>query len=44
MELCRRKDVPVEQTGDLSLIFAEERLMWEALAQVKARVGAFVKA
>ena len=44
MELCRRKDVPVEQTWDLSLIFAEERLMWEALAQVKARVGAFVKA
>ena len=44
MEICKRKDVPVEQTWDLSLIFAEERLMWEALAQVKARAGAFVEA
>ena len=27
MELCNRKDVPVEQTWDLSLIFPEEKLM-----------------
>ena len=31
MELCSRKDVPVEQTWDLSLIFPEEKMMWEAL-------------
>ncbi len=36
MELCTRKDVPVEQTWDLSLIFPEEKLMWEALDQTKA--------
>ena len=31
MELCTRKDVPVGETWDLSLIFAEEKDMWEAL-------------
>ena len=35
MELCARKDVPVEQTWDLSLIFPEEKLMWEELAETK---------
>ena len=43
MELCARKDVPVEQTWDLSLIFAEEKLMWEALEQVKKKVGTLVE-
>ena len=38
MELCSRKDVPVEQTWDLSLIFAEEKQMWEALGSVKEAV------
>ena len=41
MELCARKDVPVEQTWDLSLIFPEEKMMWEALEQTKAEVGKF---
>ena len=44
MELCTRKDVPVEQTWDLSLIFAEERQMWEALDTVKAEVKKLVGA
>ena len=43
MELCARKDVPVEQTWDLSLIFAEERQMWEALDSLKAEVKGFVE-
>ena len=43
MELCARKDVPVEQTWDLSLIFAEEKLMWEALDKLKAAVKVFVE-
>ena len=38
MELCARKDVPVEQTWDLSLIYKEERLMWEELEQTKNAV------
>lgn len=43
MELCARKDVPVEQTWDLSLIFPEEKQMWEALEQTKAEVGKFAE-
>ena len=43
MELCTRKDVPVEQTWDLSLIFPEEKLMWEALDQTKAEVRKFAE-
>ena len=43
MELCARKDVPVEQTWDLSLIFAEEQQMWEALDRLKAEVKAFAE-
>ena len=43
MELCSRKDVPVEQTWDLSLIFAEEKLMWEELERTKAKVKAFAE-
>ena len=43
MELCARKDVPVEQTWDLSLIFPEEKQMWEALDQTKAEVRKFAE-
>ena len=43
MELASRKDVPVEQTWDLSLIFPDEPSMWEALEQVKAKVKRFVE-
>ena len=43
MELCKRKDVPVEQTWDLSLIFKEEAQMWEALESLKARVKRFAE-
>ena len=43
MELCRRQDVPVEQTWDLSLIFKEEKDMWDALDKVKADVRTFVE-
>ena len=38
MELCARRDVPVEQTWDLSLIYADEQQMWEALDGAKAAV------
>ncbi len=43
MELCARKDVPVEQTWDLSLIFAEEKLMWEELDRMKGVVKQFAE-
>lgn len=43
MELCKRKDVPVELTWDLSLIFPEEAKMWEALEALKARIKAFAE-
>ena len=43
MDLGARKDVPVEQTWDLSLIFAEEKQMWEALSNVKAGVKKLVE-
>ena len=38
MELCSRKDVPVEETWDLSLIFENEQQMWDALEETKAAV------
>ena len=38
MENCARRDVPVEETWDLSLIYAEERLMWEELEKTRAAV------
>ncbi len=44
MELCSRKDVPVEQTWDLSLIYAEEKLMWEDLEKTKEKVKDFAGA
>lgn len=37
-ELCARKDVPVEETWDLGLIYAEEKLMWDDLERTKAGV------
>jgi len=41
MELLRRKDVPVEETWDLSLIYSDEKLMWDALDRSKAAVAEF---
>ena len=42
MELANRKDVPVEQTWDLSLIFPDEQAMWDELEKTKAEVKRFV--
>ena len=42
MQLPSRKDVPVELTWDLSLIFPEEKDMWEALDKTKKDVAKFV--
>ena len=44
MGLMARKDVPVNETWDLSLIYAEESQMWDALEKLKADVKAFVEA
>ncbi|MBQ6603533.1 MAG: oligoendopeptidase F [Eubacterium sp.] len=38
MQLNARKDVPVEETWYLSLIYADEKLMWEELEKTKAAV------
>ena len=38
MELKARKDVPVEETWDLSLIFENEQQMWDTLEETKAAV------
>lgn len=43
MELCARKDVPVEQTWDLSLIFPDDQAMWKSLEQLKTDVKRFVE-
>ena len=43
MELAARKDVPVEQTWDLSLIFPDEKTMWESMERTKADVKRFVE-
>ncbi|MBR3227587.1 MAG: hypothetical protein IKF68_03480, partial [Erysipelotrichaceae bacterium] len=43
MELVKRKDVPVEETWDLSLIFKEEKDMWGALDKVKEKVKNFAE-
>ena len=43
MRLCARRDVPVEQTWDLSLIFTEEKLMWEELEKTKEAVRKFAE-
>ena len=42
MGLAARKDVPVQETWDLSLIYKEEQQMWDALEQLKADVRALV--
>ncbi len=39
MELRARRDVPVGETWDLSLIYADEKLMWEELEKTKAAVA-----
>lgn len=41
MKLCKRKNVEPALTWDLSLIYPEERLMWEALDRAKAEVRRF---
>ena len=41
MELAARKDVPVEETWDLSLIFPDEKTMWDTLEQLKEKVKTF---
>ena len=43
MELSARKDVPVRETWDLSLIFHEESQMWEALDALKEKVKTFAE-
>ncbi len=43
MQLCTRKEVPVEETWDLNLIYSEESLMWEELEKTKANVKKFVE-
>ena len=43
MELTARKDVPLEQTWDLSLIFPNEGYMWEALEKTKAEAARFAE-
>ena len=43
MELMARKDVPVEQTWDLSLIFPDEKDMWEALDAAGKKVKVFAE-
>ena len=43
MGLTARKDVPVNETWDLSLIYAEEQQMWDALEKLKADTKTFVE-
>ena len=38
MQLCARRNAPVEQTWDLNLIFADEKQMWETLEKTRADV------
>ena len=44
MKLAARKDVPVEETWDLSLIFPDEKAMWDTLEQTKEKVRRFAEA
>ena len=44
MKLCARKDVPLEETWDLGLIYAEEKQMWEELERTKNAVKALAEA
>lgn len=43
MQVLSRREVPVEETWDLSLIYEDEQKMWSALEEMKAAVEAFVK-
>lgn len=43
MGLMARKDVPVNETWDLSLIYKEEQQMWDALEKLKADTKTFVE-
>ena len=43
MGLTARKDVPVNETWDLSLIYADEQQMWDALEKLKADTNTFVE-
>ena len=38
MELLKRKDVPVQETWDLTLIYPNDDAMWQALESTKAAV------
>ena len=44
MKLNARREVPVEETWDLSLIFPDESAMWTALEQLKEKGKAFASA
>ena len=44
MKLCKRSEVPVSETWDLSLIYSDEKLMWDELKKTKDAVQAFVAA
>ncbi|MBP0985704.1 MAG: oligoendopeptidase F [Oscillospiraceae bacterium] len=43
MELLKRKDVPVEETWDLTLIYPNDKAMWAALDKTKAAVKKLVE-
>ncbi len=43
MELLKRKDVPVEETWDLTLIYPNDEAMWAALDKTKATVKKLVE-
>ncbi|MBR5070600.1 MAG: oligoendopeptidase F, partial [Oscillospiraceae bacterium] len=43
MELLKRKDVPVEETWDLTLIYPNDDAMWAALERTKAAVRELVE-
>ena len=43
MELLKRKDVPVEETWDLTLIYPNDDAMWAALDKTKATVKKLVE-
>ncbi len=44
MKLLNRKDVPVQETWDLSLIYATEKDMWDDLKKTQTEVDRFARA
>ena len=44
MKLLNRKDVPVQETWDLSLIYATEKDMWDDLKKTQTEVARFARA